>query len=50
MGPFVFEDLDEGEVELLDEYSFAAHEGFVGGHGDYFADYVVFDSFALFCW
>jgi hypothetical protein len=48
--PFLFEDLDEGEVEFGDEYSLLFHEGFVGGDLDDFAYYVVFDAFSLFWW
>ena len=42
--------MDEGEVEFGDEDFFLFHGGFVGGDGDDFAHYVVFDAFSLFWW
>ena len=48
MGPFLLEDLDEGEVEFGQEDLFFGEGGFVGGDLDDFADYVGFDALALF--
>jgi len=36
VGPFLFEDLYECEVEFLDEYFFLSERFLGGGHGDDF--------------
>jgi hypothetical protein len=46
--PFLFEDLNEGEVEFGDEDLFFGERGFVGGELDHFSHYVCFDALTLF--